>query len=378
MDAQRLLDTFLELVAIDSPSGHEAAVADYCTHILRDELGCTVTVDDAGEQMGSDTGNLCAVFDGSSADAPEIILTAHMDSVMPCLGIKPQISDGVIRSDGSTILGSDDKVGIAAILEALRCLKEEGGDHARVCVLFTIQEEVGCRGAKAYRFSDEQQGCPCYVFDMDGTPGAAIQAEPFYYALKAKFIGRPAHAGAEPEKGISAIEAASQAIVLMRQRGCLGRIGEQGTANIGTIEGGTADNVVPAECTLVGECRAFEREDAEAIVDSIQACLEEGAQTRGARVEADWDCEFNGFSLDDSSAVVELFSRAVTSLGLTPSFEASTGCSDANVFFESGPDPLVLATGMTDFHSTSESLKIADLEATARIAEALAREAVRS
>ncbi|MCD8199545.1 MAG: M20/M25/M40 family metallo-hydrolase [Coriobacteriaceae bacterium] len=378
MDAQRLLDTFLELVTIDSPSGHEAGVADYCTHILRDELGCTVTVDDAGELMGSDTGNLCAVFGGSSADSPEIILTAHMDSVMPCLGIKPQISDGVIRSDGSTVLGSDDKVGIAAILEALRCLKEEGGDHAQVCVVLTIQEEVGCCGAKAFEFTRSQEGVPCYVLDMDGTPGAAVTAAPFHYQLRATFTGRPAHAGVEPEKGISAIEAASQAIVLMRQRGCLGRIGEDETANIGTIEGGTADNVVPAECRLVGECRAFEREAVETIVDSMQACLQEAADAYGARLEVDWDNEFSGFSLDDTSPAVELFSRAVTSLGLTPTFQTSTGCSDANVFFESGPEPLVLATGMTDFHSTSESLKVADLETMTRIVLALAREAVRS
>jgi putative aminopeptidase FrvX len=149
-----LLDTFLDLVRIDSPSGSEGAVAAYCADALR-EAGCEVTFDDAGERIGSDTGNLIAVLPGTAPGC--IVLTAHMDCVQPCCGIEPIITDGLIHTDGTTVLGGDDKVGDASIIEAVRALTEGDEPYCTVKIILTVQEEVGCRGVEAAAFAIDPQ-----------------------------------------------------------------------------------------------------------------------------------------------------------------------------------------------------------------------------
>lgn len=370
MDSERLLDTFFDLVKIDAPSGREGAAAAYCADALR-ECGCTVQFDDAGEKIGSDTGNLYAVLPGTGPGS--IVLTAHLDCVQPCEGIQPRIVDGVIRSDGTTILGGDDKSGVAAIIEAVRALSEGDEPHAQVKVVFSLQEEVGCLGAKHLGVGEFSPGEPCYVLDSDGEPGTACLAAPFHYTFKATFSGKASHAGVAPEKGISAIEAAALAIARMKEEGVLGAVGEYCASNIGTISGGSADNVVAPECTVTGECRALEEADVMRVHDAMDAALRGAAAELGARVDIVWDLEYRGFVLDEGSRAVRLFDAAARRAGLAPSFMKSAGGTDANRYIDFGVSPLVVSTGMTNFHSTDECLKVVDLENTARIAIALAQ-----
>lgn len=374
MNAERLLNTFLDLVKLYCLSGHEKQAADYCAGLLR-SCGCSVQIDDAGERVGSDTGNVYAELPGTVEGS--IVLTAHLDTVGPCENVKPVIRDGVIYSDGTTVLGADDKVGVAAILEAVQALVEEGGDYPTVKVIFSIQEETGCLGAGALSVGRFEQGEPCYVFDGDGEPGLATLAAPYHWTFEARFRGKASHAGVAPEKGASAIEMASRAIVLMRERGVLGAVGDYCASNIGTISGGQADNVVAPECMVTGECRAVAEGAVRRVHDGMDRAMREAAEERGGAVEIDWNLEYSGFCLADDAPAVRLFNEAVASVGLTPATMKSAGGTDANRYVNLGVEPLVVSTGMTNFHALDECLKIEDLENTARIAVALARKAAR-
>lgn len=374
MDSQRLLDTFLDLTRLYCLSGHEKQAAEYCAEALR-ACGCTVQIDDAGEKVGSDTGNLYAELPGTAAGS--LVLTAHLDTVGPCEGVAPQIRDGVVYSDGTTILGADDKVGVAAILEAVRTLAEGADPYPTVKVVFSIQEETGCLGAGALGVGQFEGGEPCYVFDGDGEPGLATLAAPYHYTFEARFKGKASHAGVAPDQGISAIEMAARAVMLMRERGVLGAVGEYCASNIGTIEGGQADNVVAPECRVTGECRAVEQADVARVHEAMDQALREAAEERGGTVEVEWNLEYRGYSLADDAPAVRLFNEAVRSIGLEPATMKSAGGTDANRYVDYGLEPLVVSTGMTNFHALDECLKIEDLENTARIAIALACTAAR-
>ena len=374
MNSERLLNTFLDLVTTSSPSGHEGAAAEYCAAALR-ACGCTVEIDDAGEHIGSDTGNLYAVLPGTASGS--VIMTAHLDCVQPCERVTPVIEDGVIRSDGTTVLGGDDKVGVASIIEAVRTLSEGDEPHATVKVIFSIQEEVGCCGAKNLSVGAFEQGEPCYVFDGEGDVGLACLAAPYHYTFEAEFMGKASHAGVAPEKGISAIEAASVAIADIRAHGLLGAVGDYCAANIGTVRGGTANNVVAPSCMLTGECRAIEKEDVDRVHDGLDEAMRSAAAQTGARVRIDWNLEYSGFCLDADAPAVKLFNDAARSVGLSPDTVKSAGGTDANMYIELGVEPLVVSTGMTNFHSVNECLKVEDLEDTARLAVALGLQAAK-
>ncbi len=373
MNEQRLLDTFFDLVKLPCPSGHEARAAEYCKEAL-EACGCRVEIDDAGPKIGSDTGNLYAELPGTTDGS--LIMTAHLDCVQPCEGVDPRIVDGIIRSDGTTILGGDDKAGVASIIEAVRTLTEEGGSYPTVKIILSVQEEVGCRGAKALNAGSFEDHEPCYVFDGEGDVGLACLAAPYHYTFKATYTGKASHAGVAPADGISAINAAACAIEKMRSAGILGAVGDYCASNIGTIEGGSANNVVAPSCVLTGECRAIVEADVKRVFDAMDAAMREAAAQIGTQVDIDWELEYRGFKLNEDAPAVQLFNRAVKRAGLEPATVLSAGGTDANMYVELGVEPLVVSTGMTNFHSVDEYLKVEDLNNTARIAIALAREAV--
>ncbi|MDR2106608.1 MAG: M20/M25/M40 family metallo-hydrolase [Coriobacteriales bacterium] len=425
MNAKRLLDTFLELVRIDSPSLREAEVAAWCQAAL-EQAGCTVRFDDSATQTGSDTGNLIAILPakGDAAEgagsvttstpssalstpaprdnsAPALYFSAHMDTVSPGEGIEPVISDGIIRSAGATVLGGDDKVGVAAIIELVRTLAESDKPHPAVGVLLSVGEEIGLRGARAMNL-DAGNGEPCFVLDANGSPGVVIIGAPFHYLFTATFSGRAAHAGIEPEKGISAIALASKAVLGME----LGRLDEHTTANVGTISGGNAFNIVPDTCVVTGEFRAMGEARALEVKAQIGAAIDaaigepvegsgvseahaasetdatsetdaahNGAATSGSTdvpsVTVEWEEEYRGFSVSASDPLVQLVLSEARALGFPAQALVTGGGSDANIFAEKGLRPLVLGTGMTNVHSPSESLAVKDLEDLTRLCIAL-------
>lgn len=369
MNPIRLLDLFCEIVRIESPSRHEAAMAARCADELRG-LGFSVRFDDSAAQTGADTGNLVAHLPGTAPG--HVVLSAHMDTVQPCAGIEPVVEDGVVRSAGDTILSADDKAGVAAILEGVRSVVEEGAPRPDVTVLLTTCEELHLLGSGALAPDALPAGAPCYVLDADGAPGTVITGAPCHWTLEAVFAGRASHAGVVPEAGISAIQMAAAAIEAMP----LGRLDEATTANIGVIAGGRETNVVPEACTLRGECRSLYPDRAEVQKAAMTVALEQAAARFGGSVDIDWTFSYGAVLYDEDDALVQTAARAARAAGLEPCFRHDGGGSDANVLAARGVRAVTLGVGMAAFHSPEEHISVADLEGTARLVEALVREGV--
>jgi tripeptide aminopeptidase len=382
MNPERLLNTFLELVRIDSPSLQEGAVAAYCKTAL-EQAGCTVRFDDSAARTGSNTGNLIATLparagqgdktSGTLAPSPSVPLapsalffSAHMDTVTPAEGIEPVVANGVITSAGETVLGGDDKAGVAAIIELVRVLAEGTMPHPEIGILLSVGEEIGLLGAREMTL-EGFNGEPCFVLDANGSPGVVIVGAPYHYLFTATFTGKAAHAGIEPEKGTSAIVLASEAIAAMG----LGRLDEHTTANVGTITGGSAFNIVAGSCVVTGETRALDKQRVDEVNAQITAACTEAVQGTEGSVSIEWEEEYRGFRTDENDPLVQHVLGAARSLGLPAQVALTGGGSDANVFAEKGLRPLVLGTGMTDVHSPNESLAIKDLEDLARLCIAI-------
>jgi tripeptide aminopeptidase len=366
---QRLLATFLDLVRIDSPTGHEAGVAAYVADAHR-SAGMEVTLDATAAATGSDVGNLVATLPGSEPGRT-LVLSAHMDTVDPGCGVEPIVADGVVRSAGETILGSDDKAGIAAIVESMRRLAESGKPHATVRVVVTVGEEQGLLGAK-HLSPEATEGDIALVLDADGEPGGIVTAAPTHHTFTATFLGRSAHAGVEPEKGISAIVMASRAIASME----LGRLDAETTANIGSIGGGRATNVVAETTIVTGECRSLDPERASAVRDAMDHAMHLAASEAGGSVAVTWRKEYDGFRFADDDPSLRFVEGACLDEGLTPRTFATGGGSDGNIFASHGTPTFVLSSGMRDVHSTGEWIAVADLEALARLLDAALARAV--
>ena len=360
----RLLETFLALARIASPAFGESEVASFAAAELR-AAGAEVRFDDSSSVTGSDTGNVIAVLPATGRGRT-VVLCAHMDTVGPCEGVEPVVEDGVVRSAGDTVLGADDKAGIAAILETVRRLAEADVPHPEVRVVLTVAEEKGLVGAKALQPSDIA-GDLCVVLDAEGAPGGIVLASPTHYMFTATFRGRAAHAGVEPERGASALLMAARAVSAMP----FGRIDEETTANIGRIEGGMATNVVTPSVVVAGECRSRDAEKVEEVRARMQTAMEEAAASLGGSVDAAWSLEYEAFRFEPDDPVLALGAAALADAGLEPRLFETGGGSDGNILTAKGVPTLVLSSGMRDVHTADESIAVEDLETLVRVLGAI-------
>lgn len=366
INRERLLNEFLELVQVDSVSGQERQLCDLLKGKLG-VLGLEVREDRAGAFGNGTAGNIIAQLPPTGG-GPRLLFCAHMDTVEPGRGVKPVVgADGIVRSAGDTILGADDKAGIAAVLEALRVVREQKLKHGGITVVFTVREETGLIGAKALgRKIEADYG---FVLDAAGRPGEIVVRAPSQDKLTATVYGRAAHAGVNPEVGINAIYVAAQAIAAMK----LGRIDPETTANIGLISGGKAVNIVPDTVYLEGEVRSLKEERRAAHTDLICRILEETARKAGARVEINVELLYQGFDLPADAPVVRFTQEVMRRCGLEPSLTQSGGGSDANILNARGIPAVNLATGMEKVHTTEEEIAVADLISMARLLVELVR-----
>lgn len=361
----RLLDSFLEYVRIDSETGIERDMALRLERELR-ALGCSVSFDNEGEKLGCNVGNLYAVLPGESGREP-LLLSAHMDTVKPGLGIVPIVEDGVIHTDGSTVLGGDDKSGVAAIMEALRVLQEEKLPHPTLEIVFSIHEEGGVRGSANLDYS-RLTAKRAVVLDSSGAPGKIILAAPGQYKLNVEILGKSSHAGVSPEAGISAIQVAADAIGKMK----LLRIDEETTANIGSIHAQFATNVVPDRLTLSAEARSRNNDKLEAQGQHMLACIQNSCAAFGASFTGGLTLAYPGYQIPEDHPFVAQVKAACAQAGLEPVLGASGGGSDANHMNRHGITAIPLATGMSKVHSVEEFLTVEHLAQTARLVLALA------
>lgn len=364
INKDRIVDEFITLVKIDSPSLHERKIADYLTDKLQ-KIGLKVTEDGAGKAIGNScdeqTGNLIAVLDGNVPDAPTILLCAHMDTVEPGRGVKPVIKENAIYSDGKTVLGADNKAGIAAILEVLTVLKEKELPHGNLEILFTVAEEIGLVGSKNLDHKLLQADIG-YVLDCDGRAGTIITRAPAQYRITASIIGRAAHAGISPEEGVNAIYVASKAISQMK----LGRIDEETTANIGVISGGKATNIIPDLVNIEGETRSIDPEKLEKQTEVMLNTLRQAANDLGAEVEAKKELLYPRLKLEETDRPVQIAVNAARQAGQKPVLVGTGGGSDANIMNGLGIPTVNLGIGMNKVHSTEEFITIEDLVLNAR------------
>lgn len=365
---ERLTDLFMRLCRINTPPRKEGAIADYLqAHLER--LGMSCCRDGSGPLTGSETGNLIATLPGTVPNAPAIFFAAHMDTVEPNPDLQIVVDGDVLRSDGRTILGADDRAGIAPLVEALETIVERNLPHGTIQAIFTVCEEIGLLGAKNL---DRSLALARYGFVLDSGPpvGSIVHAAPSQDSMEIRIVGKPAHAGAMPEKGISAIEVAARAISRMR----LGRIDFETTANVGAIHGGEATNIVCPEVVLKAEARSRDPGKLQQQVQHMLDALDEAVRHYGAQHEVRIEHQYDAYVLTEADPAVSVAKAAAERLGLPASLKAVGGGSDANVFNAMGLPACVLGTAMTDVHTHEEHASIEDLYQTSRWIVAIVEE----
>jgi len=365
IDRDRLADTFRQLVQIDSPSREEGAVADWIKRTLKKEVGADVIEDQSRNQTGSESGNIIVRIPGTEKVTP-LFFNAHLDTVEPGRGIKVIFKDGVFQSDGTTVLGGDDKAAVAILIEVARLLKEYRVSHGPIEFLFTVCEEIGLLGAKSLdpALLEAKAG---YALDSSD-PEILINQAPCAVRFKIRVVGRAAHAGLNPELGINAIQVAARALAEVP----LGRIDELTTANVGLIRGGKATNIVPEEVELEGEVRSHNPRKLREVRDQILEIFHRVAQDFGPvenaglpLIKAEVIDDYPLMSVSEEHPLVATAEKVAKELGRKLRPGMTGGGSDANIFNAKGLATVIMGIGMQNVHTTSERISLDDMVASA-------------
>lgn len=367
MNKQRLIDTFTELVEVDSVSGKEGAFVQLLSQKLS-TLGLVVIEDDSMTTTKLGSNNLIAKHKGN-LDKQPIFFSCHVDTVEPGEGIKVIEKNGVLYSKGETILAADNKAGIAILLEMMETINEHKIETGPIEFVFSPGEEIGLIGAAALDMSliDSAFG---YVLDNSGAVGNGIVASPFLYMFDIEVTGKAAHAGLEPEKGISAFTIAQNALETIP----FGRLDEHTTANIGKINGGAGINVVMEHLMIQGEVRSISDEKARDFLTTLEEAFNTAASQYGGTFTLSVDQKATGFHLADDSDPVKIAKTATAKIGRTFTPEISGGGSDANIFNAHGKPTLNLSIGYEEIHTVNEYIPVAEMLKTVELALAIVAE----
>ncbi len=372
INRERLAETFVRLCETDSPSWQERKVADLLKDIFA-VFDCDVEEDESAAVTGSDCGNLLVRFQGGSDTAP-VFFNCHMDTVLPAIGVEVVRQGDVFTSRGKTVLGGDDKSGIAALIEVMQLLRENKIRHGPVEFLFTTCEEVGLLGAKAFDYS-RLRSKTGYALDSTGTDRIIIGA-PASNRIDIEVFGASAHAGLNPEKGINAIQLAAKAVAELT----LGRLDHESTANIGIVAGGKAPNIIPEKVLLKGELRSHSEEKLAAFTGKMQQTFktvidnwqdDSGLAQGKPRVEFTVFEEYPALKLNEDDGVIQLVKKAEKKLDRTLNYLVAGGGSDANIFSSHGIRTAIISTGMNHVHSTEENIDLNDMVRTAELVQAI-------
>lgn len=368
IDTGRLTELFCRLVSIDSESFHEKRMAEEIRAGLAG-FGITAVMDRSGETTGSDAGNLFASVPGCGPDKdlPPLLFLAHMDTVTPGRNKRAVVhEDGTITSDGTTVLGADDLTAVSAILEAVSSILREGCPHRPLELLFTTAEEAYTRGASAFDFST-CRAQEAFAFDCSDRMGSYSVTEPTLLSFNIRILGRAAHAGFEPEKGINALLAASRASARLP----LGRADDHTTLNIGKMETGTATNIVPEAACLSGEIRSLVHEDALHLYQQVLSAFREEAERIGAGMEENSTVHLTAYRIGEEDPALLRYREVLNSLDVPLRGKINFGGSDINVVRRHGIDGICIANPMYAAHTTQETTNIRELELLARIIRGL-------
>ncbi|MCL2843666.1 MAG: M20/M25/M40 family metallo-hydrolase [Oscillospiraceae bacterium] len=357
MNTKRLIETFSRYVACDSESGNERRFAELLEGELQ-ALGLTVTRDEVGEKCGSNGFNVYGFLPG---EGTPILFSAHMDTVSPGVGIEAVVVDGAIRSKGDTVLGADDKAGIAAVVEAIATVKEQNLSHRPVEVLFTVAEEIGLLGAKYADYS-KIQSKEAIVLD-NSVVGEMINSAPAMAEIHITVTGKSAHAAMSPSKGIHALKAAAAAVHAIE----CGHVDDKTVLNVANFLAPGPSNVVPEKASFDIDLRSFDRDVLEQHIINIESAVKTATDAIGASYQMDVNRKADLLSIPPDRPIIGRLQAVLGELGVTPRIEKTYGGSDATWLFANGIDAVNTGIGMTDVHSTDEYITVADLECVTNI-----------
>ena len=359
IDQSRLLETFLSILRVNSYFPGEDAVVEVLGPIF-ERVGFELSADEHR--------NVLAWWPGSGVHANDepILLCAHTDTVRPTAGMEPVVRGDAVHSDGSSVLGADDKAAVAAIVEAVEAITDEGIDHPPAELLFTVGEDVGHIGSKAFDVTPVRSRM-AFVPDVDGPVGGVITAAPWTETVRVTFHGRSAHAGIDPEAGRSALQMAAAAVSAMP----LGRVDEETTANVGTLSGGEAANIIPERAELLFQVRSLDERRFIACRDELTEHCRQSAGTFGGTIDVETVVATEGYRHDPAAPVLARAESAFHAAGLKPWRATTCGGSDANELNAKGLPTAVISVGYQDIHTTAESMPLGELGRLTEVCRAL-------
>lgn len=364
MGRDRLVETFSTIVGIDSVSKNEGKIHEHLIQVF-ESLGLEVTEDQSKKQTGLGGNNIIATLYGTKKVKP-LFFSCHTDTVTPGIGIEVEEREGILYSKGETILAADDKAGIAIMVESIQRILEEGIETGVLEFVLSPGEEIGLIGAEALDIHLLESDIG-YVLDNGGPVGKSIVASPTLYMYEVVIHGKAAHAGLEPEKGISAVHILAEALKDIKT----GRLDEETTANIGQIHGGDATNVVMDHLNLKGEVRSISKEKADQLIEEMKQAFTTAAEKFGGTVEINVELKATGFRLLEDEPVITLLKEAVGTIGRDYQSEVSGGGSDANVFNAKGKRVTNVSIGYDKIHTIDECIPVAEMEKAVQLVLAL-------
>lgn len=350
---ERLLNLLLDILKIDGVSKEERHIADFIIHYFHN-LGLPIVEDSTGEKIGGNAGNLYLKVPGQ-LDLDPVLLVVHMDTINSTKDLKCEVTGNEIRSDGETILGADNRAGVALVCELIKRLLVEGRVYRPLEILFTVAEEEGLLGVRNLDFSKIKSKA-AFVLDICDRVGSIVVRAPSVERITVHVKGRPAHAGVEPENGVNAIAIAASAISKIQQ----GRIDSDTTLNIGKITGGKAINIVPEDVSIKGEIRSFNKKALNELKDNVTVQFEKAAKDYGGDVSIDYKTSYNTFTLDKDVFPAWLAKKAAEELNIDYNITQSGGGSDANVLNEYEIVSVGLGIGAFAAHTNDEYIVLSD------------------
>ena len=379
----------MRYLAVEGVTGHEAAIAAAIVDDLKG-LGVpesAIRYDSANERipLQTETGNLIVQLPGTAA-GDRIAFSTHLDTVPLCAGAKPIREGDRIKTDGSTALGGDNRTGCAVLVTLVETLYKHNVPHPPITLLFTVREESGLHGARELDPADLGGAAMCFNFDgklaQDLIIGAVAQEN-----WQAEIIGKAAHAGVAPEKGISATLVGAIALTEVKRAGWFGKVTKPdgyGTSNVGIFGGkpglpaGDATNVVTDYVKMVGEARSPEATFATQISEGYRAAFTKAQQEvtddagEMAKVTFTNKPSYPSFKLPEHAPAVVRAKRAVESLGLTPNTKFSNGGLDANWLVNHDLPTVTFGAGQYEIHTVKEYVDLPEFAQGCRLAIALA------
>lgn len=352
-----LIDIFYQMVKIDSESGEEEEFILFLKELFTKELDCKYIIDNYG--------NLIIKIPGKNTNCREpVLFGVHADTVKPGKGIEPVLREGVIYSKGNTILGADDKAAIAELYEAVRTADV----YPPLEIAVVREEEVGLLGSKNIDRSlfESKIG---FVIDTRKLEDIVVGG-PSIMKIDITITGKAAHSGMEPEKGISSIKVASQAISILKE----GWIDEETTVNVGTIQGGEAINSVPEKTIVTIECRSKSHNKCITQSDKIRELFINIANLIKAKVLVDTNLSVKAYNIPENSRVVKIAKKMVRSIGLEPNVKILFGGSDASNYNSMGIETVVIGKGGEASHTTEENITVVDMEKAVKMLQVLFKE----